>query len=55
MIDFYQLYLTIKEFKNIFFALVILGLLLFLFWDKINYLWEAQQGEWKFFHEQYKK
>lgn len=51
MIDFYFIYNFIRE--NLF-TLMVVGILLlalYVFWDKIEYLWDVEQGKREFFND----
>jgi len=51
MIDFYFIYNFIRE--NLFTLIVVSILLLglYVFWDKIEYLWDVEQGKREFFND----
>jgi hypothetical protein len=51
MIDFYLIFRLIKENLATLLFIGVLFLALLIFWDKIEYLWESQQGEIEFFND----
>lgn len=51
MIDFYLIYRLIRENLSTIIFICAIFLALFLFWDKIEYLWQSQQGEIEFFND----
>lgn len=55
MIDFNFIFNLIKEnFRSLFFVGLICFIVYF-FWDKIEYLWESEQGKREFFYDYHNK
>jgi hypothetical protein len=51
MIDFYFIYNFIKENLLSLIVIAILCFGIYIFWDKIEYLWEVEQGKREFFND----
>lgn len=51
MIDFYLIYRLIRENLSTIIFICAIFLALLLFWDKIEYLWDVEQGKREFFND----